>query len=199
MEAFRHNLVSVLDEAKNSYKNLTSIPIEDDSEKEKIEDKELIVEEADEEVPEDEIVEESNEAVSSEEEKPMWAQFLSEDQMEVMMSRRETEVEESDDDSLIVEDEYDELIEETKEETKNSVSLSSYLHEKEAQLIKVLFNGKDKEYHSDIKEIEKLKNWEQASEYVETQIFSKEHVDMFSEEAIELIDALQTFFKEYKS
>lgn len=202
----RSNLSSILGEAKNSYEGV----VNEEAESEEIVVEEELIEDPVEELESEEkedlplVTQTQEEERSAEEgeEEPMWAQFLSKDQMDVMMSKREEDKdagEESVNDSIFVEDEDDELIIDDKEETSDTIPLNGYLHEKEAQWIKILFNGKDKEYHSTIKEIEKLKNWEQASGYVETQIFSKEHVDMFSEEAIEFIDALQTFFKKYKS
>lgn len=202
----RSNLSSILGEAKNSFEGVVNEETETESE-------ELIVEEEliEDPVDEEELVEAEapvleNEDSTSEEngdddEKPMWAQFLSADQMEVIMASREEEPSEesSINDSLYVEDEDDELIIEEPEENPNEIPLNGYLHEKESQWIKALFDGNDKEYQAAIKEIEKQENWKQASEYVEIQIFSKEEVDMFSEEAIEFIDALQTYFKEYKS
>ena len=201
----RSNLSSILGQAKDSFEGVVNEDLESE---ELIVEDELIVDPVEEEdVIETEVPASEKENLTSEEtekndgeEKPMWAQFLSEDQMEVMMASREEEpAEENINESLFVEDEDDELIIETQEETSNKIPLNGYLHEKEAQWIKALFNGKAKKYYSAIDEIEKLGSWKQASEYVETQIFNKDEVDMYSEEAIGFIDALQTYFKVYKS
>jgi len=206
-EQFRTNISSILDQAKDSFEGVVYETEEDGEEliveDELIEDPVAKIPEEHEEQKEieDEVPQELNEIdATDEEEKPMWAQFLSEDQMEVMMGKREEEPEEASiNDSLYVEDEDDELFIEAPEETSNEIPLNGYLHEKEVEWSKALFNGNNKEYHAAVQKIESLENWKQASEYAETEIFSKEYVDMFSEEAIGFIDALQTYFKEYKS
>lgn len=193
----RTNLSSILGQAKDSYEGVVNESTEPD---EIIVEDELIVDLVDEEVeaqePQDSEVDEES---AADEEKPMWAQFLSKDQMEVMMAKREDEPEESINDSLYVEDEDDELIIETQEETSETLPLIDYLQKDEKSWIKALFAGKDNAYSKAIQTMEQFDNWKQASEYVEENIFSKKEVDMFSEEAIEFIDALQTYFKEYKS
>lgn len=197
----RSNLSSILGKAKDSLEGVEYQAEEDEEklivEEELIEDLVEEPEESEEQVTEDSMAEES----SDEEEKPMWAQFLSEDQMEVMMASRDEEEADTDNinEALFVEDEDDELVIEAPQETSNTVPLKGYLHEKEAEWIKALFDGNNKEYHSAVNKIEGLESWEEASEFVETQIFGKEQVDMFSDEAVGFIDVLQTYFKKYKS
>ena len=194
----RTNLSSILGQAKDSFEGVVSESTEDD---EIIVEEELIVDPVDDEAEtqetEDQEVEDESDVDA--EEKPMWAQFLSQDQMEVMMAKREDEPEESINDSLYVEDEDDELIIETQEETSETLPLINYLQKNEESWIKALFAGKDKAYNKAIHTIEQLDDWKEASEYVEANVFSRKEVDMYSEEAIEFIDALQTYFKEHKS
>lgn len=219
-EQFRTNISSILDQAKESLAG-TEHDATEEVEEELISEDELILDPAEEEPDQPEIEEpKKQEQVSEqenlmteyeasemeaenseeEEEKPMWAQFLSEDQMEVMMAKREGETEEASiNDSLYVEDEDDELIIEAPQEKSDTIPLNGYLHEKETEWAKALFGGNNAEYKAAVKKIESFEDWKQASEYVETQIFNKEYVDMFSEEAIGFIDVLQTYFKKYKS
>lgn len=194
----RTNLSSILDQAKNSFEGVVNESTEPD---EIVVEEELIVDPVEEEseVKETEDSEADVESEIDAEEKPMWAQFLSEDQMEVMMAKREDEQEESINDSLYVEDEDDELIIETQEETSETLALINYLQKDEESWIEALFAGKDKAYYEAVHTMEELENWKQASEYVEANVFSRKEVDMYSEEAIEFIDALQTYFKEHKS
>jgi len=204
MKAFRHNLISVLDEARDSYKNLTNDPKEEAPVKKKSEEKKKVKEEPIEEIVEEESFQELDDLIQSkddsEEEEPMWAQFLSKDQMQVMMGKREQEAtEENTEGSILVEDEDDEFIIEEAPLTSDLKSLQDHLKSKKAEWIKVLFNGKQKDYNTTVKEIEKQKDWKQASEYVQLHVFNKEDVDMSSEEAIAFIDELQIFFKEHKS
>jgi hypothetical protein len=62
-----------------------------------------------------------------------------------------------------------------------------------------VFSGKQKAYDRGINELGQFDNWNEASVFLQQEIFSKQKVDMFSEEAIEFIDTLQSYFKEYKS
>jgi len=207
-QAFKSNLTSILDQAKDSYKGV--VQGDEEFESELIEEDDLIQDafEPDEETK-DPILEEhigSDEEVSSEdeEEKPMWAQFLSEDQMEVMMASREEEEEPESEptfNTLLVEDEDDEIFveEEAIEDSSATMELNEYLMDSEDRWVSDVFSGKQKAYDRGINELGQFDNWNEASVFLQQEIFSKQKVDMFSEEASEFIDTLQSYFKEYKS
>ncbi len=213
-EGFRSNLTAILDQAKDSFEGVVSEPetareelvIEDDFVEDPIDEEAL--EEEDSEEPSD--IEGDASDIEEEEEKPMWAQFLTKDQMDVMMGSREgkEEPEASLNDSLNVEDEFgDSILEEPEdfeqpEEMKleeTFVSLDEFMESQRKQWIKKIFSGKKKAYKEAVEEISYFKNWEEASKFVQADVFGKHKVDMFSEEAIGFIDALQTYFNEYKS
>jgi len=207
-QAFKSNLTSILDQAKDSYEGV--VQGDEEFESELIEEDDLIQDafEPDEETK-DPILEEhigSDEEVSSEdeEEKPMWAQFLSEDQMEVMMASREEEEEPESEptfNTLLVEDEDDEIfVEEVAvEDSSATMELNEYLMDSEDRWVSDVFSGKQKAYDRGINELGQFDNWNEASVFLQQEIFSKQKVDMFSEEASEFIDTLQSYFKEYKS
>ncbi len=208
-QAFKSNLTSILDQAKDSYEGV--VQGDEGFESELIEEDDLIMDAPDSaEETKDPILEEhisSEEEDSSEdgEEKPMWAQFLSEDQMEVMMASREEEEEEPESEptynTLLVEDEDDEIFmeEEAVEDSSATMELNEYLMESEERWVSDVFSGKQKAYDRGINELGQFDNWNEASVFLEKEIFSKQKVDMFSEEASEFIDTLQSYFKEYKS
>ncbi len=207
-QAFKSNLTSILDQAKDSYEGVVQ---EDEGfESELIEEDDLIQDafESDEEtkdpILEEHISSEEDESSEDEEEKPMWAQFLSEDQMEVMMASREEEEEPESEptyNTLVVEDEDDEIFmeEEAVEDSSATMELNEYLMESEDRWVSDVFSGKQKAYDRGINELGQFDNWNEASVFLEKEIFSKQKVDMFSEEASEFIDTLQSYFKEYKS
>ncbi|MBO6623087.1 MAG: hypothetical protein JJ892_06355 [Balneola sp.] len=207
-QAFKSNLTSILDQAKDSYEGV--VQGDEEFESELIEEDDLIQDafESDEETK-DPILEEhigSDEEDSSEdeEEKPMWAQFLSEDQMEVMMASREEEEEPESEptyNTLLVEDEDDEIFMEevAVEDSSATMELNEYLMDSEDRWVSDVFSGKQKAYDRGINELGQFDNWNEASVFLQQEIFSKQKVDMFSEEASEFIDTLQSYFKEYKS
>jgi hypothetical protein len=208
-EELRSNLTSILDQAKDSYEG--TVQTDEEVDNELIDEDELIqdVEEPDIIAEEDPILEEhisSEEEDNSEdeEEKPMWAQFLSEEQMEVMMASREEEEEPESEptyNTLLVEDEDDEIFmeEEAVEDSSATMELNEYLIQSEDRWVNDVFSGKQKAYDRGINELGQFDNWNEASVFLQQEIFSKQKVDMFSEEAIEFIDTLQSYFKEYKS
>lgn len=206
-QAFKSNLTSILDQAKDSYEGVVQ---EDEGfESELIEEDDLIMdapdpsEETQDPILEEHISSEEEDSSEDEEEKPMWAQFLSEDQMEVMMASREEEEPESEPtyNTLLVEDEDDEIFveEEVVEDSSDTIELNEYLMGSEERWVNDVFSGKQKAYDCGINELGQFDNWNEASVFLEKEIFSKQKVDMFSEEAIEFIDTLQSYFKEYKS
>lgn len=207
-QAFKSNLTSILDQAKDSYKGV--VQDDDGFESELIEEDDLIQdafqpdEETKDPILEEHIGSEDDNSSEDEEEKPMWAQFLSEDQMEVMMASREEEEEPESEptfNTLLVEDEDDEIFveEEAVEDSSATMELNEYLMDSEERWVSDIFSGKQKAYDRGINELGQFDNWNEASVFLQQEIFSKQKVDMFSEEAIEFIDTLQSYFKEYKS
>jgi hypothetical protein len=207
-QAFKSNLTSILDQAKDSYKGV--VQDDDGFESELIEEDDLIQdafqpdEETKDPILEEHIGSEDDNSSEDEEEKPMWAQFLSEDQMEVMMASREEEEEPESEptfNTLLVEDEDDEIFveEEAVEDSSATMELNEYLMDSEDRWVSDVFSGKQKAYDRGINELGQFDNWNEASVFLQQEIFSKQKVDMFSEEASEFIDTLQSYFKEYKS
>lgn len=207
-QAFKSNLTSILDQAKDSYEGV--VQGDEEFESELIEEDDLIQdafqpdEETKDPILEEYIGSEEEENSEDEEEKPMWAQFLSEDQMEVMMASREEEEEPESEptfNTLLVEDEDDEIFveEEAIEDSSATMELNEYLMDSEERWVSDVFSGKQKAYDRGINELGQFDNWNEASVFLQQEIFSKQKVDMFSEEASEFIDTLQSYFKEYKS
>ncbi|HCT51841.1 MAG TPA: hypothetical protein DF712_05215, partial [Balneola sp.] len=103
--------------------------------------------------------------------------------------------------TLLVEDEDDEIFveEEAIEDSSATMELNEYLMDSEERWVSDVFSGKQKAYDRGINELGQFDNWNEASVFLQQEIFSKQKVDMFSEEASEFIDTLQSYFKEYKS
>ncbi len=198
MQKFRSNLVSILDQAKDALEGISSGD-EEAVEEEFIEEDELIEEPTDEKVTE--LVEDKpvgkNED-SGEEEKPMWAQFISEEQRAVVMGSREDDLEEESlNDSLMVEDEL--IADENGPEKVPQSTLEDALSINESRWVNDIFKGSQKSYDIWVQKLSAFSSWEEAAHHVHNKIIKKNGIDMFSEESIEFINTLQNYFSEYKS
>lgn len=197
-DAFRENLASVLNQAASSYNSLSSEgdeePKEDeppvlgsDTEKPKentLDD--LVADETDEDLIQDE--EEIDEDENAEGGGAVWEQYLSPDQMDLLMGTKKN----TDDEHVLMDDlvaEDDESIPELKE----------YLIGQEGIFVKDIFKGKKKKYNEALKKIQDFTDWEKASHYIQKNVFSANKIDMFSDVAVDLTDQLQSYFEEYKS
>lgn len=205
---FRSNLSSILDQAKDSF---DSVMQEHEAEEEPGEmepevaddpviDMDELVEEHPGDVT-DEIVEDSPEEKdqnSGDEPEPMWKQFLSEEQMAVMMGSRKqgTEKGEETSDETLAESIGEDIVEDTQETV--DISLEAYLDERSADFTEGIFSGSRKNYKKAIGQIEKLDNWDEATEYLQKKVFGSYKTDIFSEVAVEFMDYLQNYFNEYK-
>lgn len=208
IKEFRENLISILDQARNSYEGITpeeqedGIQVEDDSltdifEATEEENAEVDIEEAD-----------------SDDDKPMWAQFLSQDQMDVIMGSNNKTVDEEESESapedsveetIEVEDDYSEdSILEDPDDNENapeqpSVDLETLLASREDEFISVIFRGSRKKYTNAVSKIEKLDNWKETSSFIQKEIFKKNDVDMLDGATVDFTDRLHTYFNELRS
>ena len=206
-------MVTVLDQAANSFKNLSKEEQEKEKQKEEEEkkakadkrkaEKEKKASEAEEDEMDEFIVEESDEDLIDEgsdgDEEPMWQQFLRPDQMDVLMGGKK-----SSDDDLLMDEEtlVDSLVDEEaaeEEEEIDNPDLKDFLVGQEKLFTKEIFKGKKKKYTESLKTIQDLDSWDEASDFLEKNVFSENEVDMFSETAVDFTDKLQSYFTEFKS
>lgn len=213
IKKFRHNLVTVLDQAANSFKNLSKE--EQEKEKEKEEDqkkakaekrkaeKEKKASKAEEEEMDDLVADEPDEDLVAEDsddgEEPMWRQFLRPDQMDLLMGGKK-----SSDDDLLMDEEtlVDNLVDEEDAENEEEIDdpdLKDFLVGQEKLFTKEIFKGKKKKYTESLNKIQELDSWDEASDFLEKNVFSENDVDMFSETAVDFTDKLQSYFNEFKS
>lgn len=219
IKAFRQNLSTVLDQAVHSFKNLSREEEENKNEQEtgeketSLERKQTEQNQEPETEPEDQgpgllYAEEPDENLvvdedADEEEKPMWQQYLSADQMEVMMGEKEAQEEEG---IVVTEDDFIEDLVETEPEKSSGQNekaeipdIKEYLGAKENFYVKEIFNGSERKYDKALKTIQVFEEWEKAAGYLHKDIFSANKADMFSETAVEFTDRLQSYFNEYKN
>jgi len=77
--------------------------------------------------------------------------------------------------------------------------LSDWLYPDKKRFVREIFNDSEKSYQNALAEISKCEDWKSASRYIEEKIFSKNMIDMYSDEAVDFTDKLQSYFKEFKS
>ncbi len=222
MQEFRVNLTSILDQAKDSFAGVVGIPEEEQQTKRLI--PEPIVEEPKEESieVEDEVDSFSDLIAPSEEEteeevlpegevKPMWAQFLSPEQMAVVMGssngednedkadtvEEHTEEKEDEESEILVEDE-DLIIDENDSVEASVFGLKIHLSDKSKEFIDGIFDGAVWEYGEALEHLEQLDEWDDAVKYIQEEIFTRNNTDMFSEVAVEFTDGLQSYFRDHK-
>ena len=155
-----------------------------------------------EEITDEETVE------TDEEETPMWQSFLEREDIEDELH------DENSDDWL------DQLEKTENSENKNNAdtnildissiykeeggesaehSLSDWLFPDRKKFIREIFNDSEKSYQNAVKEISNHDDWKGASKYIEEMIFSRNMIDMYSDEAVDFTDKLHSYFKEFKS
>lgn len=66
------------------------------------------------------------------------------------------------------------------------------------QVVDELFEGSVWEYGEALEHLEQLSDWDEASKYIQQEIFNRTSADMFSQTAIEFIDRLQNYFSKTK-
>jgi len=146
-----------------------------------------------------------------EEDAPMWQKFLSteelSDQIDLNKKQKESTHElidafaDSDDDekenkkAQILD--LSALYSERKEDATGK--LSDWLSSDKKRFVREIFNDSEKAYNTAIHDILDCDDWKSASRYLEKDVFSRNMVDMYSDEAVDFTDRLHSFFREYKS
>lgn len=85
------------------------------------------------------------------------------------------------------------------EEGDSAEHLIGWLKDDEERFTTHIFSGSGKAYEEALIDLNQLENWKQASRFIEKEIFARNLVDMYEEEAVDFTDRLQTYFDEYKS
>jgi hypothetical protein len=208
IKKFRKNLVTVLDQAAHSFKNLSKEEQEEQKTKAKKKKKKAkpksepkedskkekdILGEMMGEQPEKSLAEESEE----EERSQMWQQFLRPDQMDIMMGSKHAD---GDEDVLMDEETLvDDIVDEEDTDEDTVPELKDFMINNEGFFVEEIFKGSDKKYTKALGDIQELENWDKATDFIEKNVFSPNDVDMTSEVAVDFTDRLQSYFDEYKT
>lgn len=198
---FRENLTGVLDLAASSYKNLSQEEEQEIKSKEKTSEKKKEKTGKKQEAEDAKIIAEETVKDNDEEEKPMWQQFISPEQRDLIMGTKSDEDEDSDPGILVENDEFiDEPVVDimTDEEEAALPNLRVHLLGQEVFYIEELFGGSESDYEHVLARLAVHDKWESASEYLQKEVFASDFVDMYSDAAIDFTDQLQSFFNDQK-
>ncbi len=215
---FRENLVSILDQAKNSFENIDS---KEHSNEIVVEDELMNVFE-DENTVESKVQEETSRKegaskgeIDEAEEKPVWAQFINQDQMDVLLGGErnsktdkvpiENFVEEDieNEDGIEVDDIYSEnpFIEDSSSSgfVYEEMVLESILEDRKSEFIEIIFKGSEKKFEKTVDKINDFKDWKDASKFIQKDVFLKNDVDMFAGATVDFTDRIHQYFNEKRN
>lgn len=131
-------------------------------------------------------------------ETPMWQRFMSTEELEELAEQQE---EDSDNEEL---EEYEEYEEEPifdlrmeKEPTEEEIAqLRRTLEDKQSYFVENIFGGSERAYDEAMETIASKKGWRDASRFIEKEVFKRNMIDMYSEEAVDFTDRLHNYFME---
>ena len=144
----------------------------------------------------------SNSDESDSEEGPIWQSFLGDEE-----NIEESDIPEYSDSPEMYDDDEDAdsnelpLIDLTvqQNDAESAQNLAGWLKDDEDRFMSQIFSGSAKAYEEALIDLNQLDNWKQASRFIEKEIFARNLVDMYDEEAVDFTDRLQAYFDEYKS
>ncbi len=216
IKEFRENLISILDKAKHSFEDVSGDGEATTSPNTATPKLKIQLDESPDEEPQT-VEPTANDLVEDDEavdDRPMWAQFLNDDQMDVIMGGKRSEQreeDEKDDKPISLDEEYDELevIEELnddliEEDSSDSDSdkngevafLLELLSDRVKEFEKEIFNSSQTEMEDALHSLSQIENWKKASAYIQTEIFKKNDVDLLSGATVDFTDRMHRYFNE---
>jgi len=86
------------------------------------------------------------------------------------------------------------------EEDPESVKLLiGWMQHDEKRFTSSIFGGSEAAYDQALIKLDGLRDWKEASYFIEKDIFARNKVDMYDEDAVDFTDRLQAYFKKFKS
>lgn len=141
---------------------------------------------------------------NEEEDQPMWRSFLERDDLdtdsgyEYDEDDEQVEVgesEEDEDDGFIEEPIYD-LTSDKADHKENVNKISGWLDDEKDRFVDEIFRGSEFAYEQALADITDFENWKAASMYLESEVFSRNKIDVYDEVAVDFTDRLHSYFIE---
>lgn len=141
--------------------------------------------------------EESEFEIKADEKKetPMWQRFMSSEELEELAEQEEVsnyneEFEEYEEEPI-----FDLSME--KQPTEEEIAhLRSALQDQQGYFVERIFGGSERAYDEAVEKIASKKGWRDASRFIEKEVFKRNMIDMYSEEAVDFTDRLHNYFNE---
>lgn len=126
------------------------------------------------------------------EETPMWMRYMSDEEIEEYKKQEEEQRENSDGyiDEPIIDLTNEEASQEEIEKLQHELSVNQEF------FVEEIFRGSERAFDEAVEDIAAYNSWNDVSRYIEEDIFERNHVDMYSEAAVDFTDQLQTYFLE---
>jgi len=143
-------------------------------------------------------------------ETPMWQRFMSEEEIELadendqeqeeeelFSTFSETENEEEEDEDYLEKPIFD-LTQNEEPDEEEIARLRELLKTERDYFVEQIFGGSEIAYDEAIEDLAAKKDWRSASRYLENEVFKRNMVDMYSEQAVDLTDRLHSYFLKKK-
>lgn len=141
-------------------------------------------------------------------EQPIWTQYLSSDKVDVPMREMYAEeqisnhIQDEKAAEIEVNDDFTDLLFEENETPSHKKihilsKITEVLNDRKFEFIEVIFKTSEPNYQRALLNLSTLKNWEEASDYINNEIFTKNNVDLLSEITVDFTDRMQHFFNSY--
>jgi len=141
---------------------------------------------------------ETEDPTKSKSNRPVWQAFLADED--------HIDEEDLDDAGYFAFDEHEDeeddpimsqLIEAEKKE--NVEKLISCLKDDEKRFIKTIFDGSQNNYETALIKLDEFDSWKQAASYIGKEIFARNSVNMYDDDAVDFTDRLQEYFEKNKT
>lgn len=133
--------------------------------------------------------------VGEKQETPMWQRFMSTEELDELAEQEEEsgyneEFEEYEEEPI-----FDLTME--KQPTEEEIAqLRTTLKDKQGYFVENIFGGSERAYDEAMEKIASKKSWRDASRFIEKEVFKRNMIDMYSEEAVDFTDRLHNYFME---
>jgi hypothetical protein len=135
---------------------------------------------------------------------PMWRSFLQrsdvDDEPSFQFDDEYDDAGEWDEQKLKMNEEpiYD-FTQQESEQYANLNNLSEWVGDEKGKFIEELFSNSETAYEKALVNIMAFEDWKSASKYIESEIFNRNRIDVYSEVAVDFTDRLHSYFMEQKS
>lgn len=139
---------------------------------------------------------------------PMWKSFLEQEDMdedepdepEPKPATSEYFDEETDDiEEGFIDEPIIDLTKDTDTGDEKIEMIEEWLSDDRQRFVSSIFSGSDMAYESALSEIVDFDSWKSAYQYIEKEIFARNMVDIYDEDAVDFTDRLQNYFEKNKS